>query len=393
MSVQRVTGRSHLPRRGLSPGERDLAESTERYRSLFLYNPHATFSLDLQGRYADANPAGERLSGYTLAELLRMEFTSVIHPDDLSVVLATFHEVVNRRPRQFEARILHKDGHTIELSLTAVPVIVCGEVVGVHGVAEDVTERNEMRRELERTKRVAEQASVTKSLFLANMSHEVRTPLTSVLAATEMLADCELGPDESHFVEIIDRSGERLLRLVNDILDFSRLEAGTMEVQDATISLRSIAEEAIEWTRRRAEGAGLAFVATLDPELPARVSGDAMRISQVLTNLLENAVKFTDKGRVHLSLDVVERQRGTAHVRFVVEDTGIGISCEQMGPLFQCFTQVDSSSTRAYDGAGLGLAICQELVTLMNGSIWAESNPGAGSSFWFTLPLEVVEKA
>ena len=393
MTAPRMSEHSLLPRRRLSPGERDLAESTERYRSLFLYNPHATFSLDLRGRYADANPAAERLCGYSLAELLRMEFTSVIHPDDLARVRRTFDDVVNLRTRQLEARVLHRHGDTIEVSLTALPIVVCGEVVGVHGVAEDVTERNEMRRELERTRCVAEQASVTKSLFLANMSHEVRTPLTSVLAATEMLADCDLGPEEDHLVEIIDRSGERLLRLVNDLLDFSRLEAGTMEVQDTALSLLHVAEEAAEWTRPRAEKAHLGFEVSLDPELPATVSGDAMRISQVLTNLLENAVKFTESGQVRLSVDVVEQRRETVEVRFLVEDTGIGISGDQLGSLFQSFTQVDPSSTRAYDGAGLGLAICQELVTLMDGSIWAESTLGAGSSFWFTLPLEVVEKA
>jgi PAS domain S-box-containing protein len=391
MSAGWVAESSRTPRQQMTTSERDLAESTQRYRSLFLYNPHATFSLDLLGRYADANPAVERLSGYSLAELLRMDFTAVVHPEDLPHALIAFQAVVNREPRQLEARILHKDGHVIELSLTVVPVIVCDEVVGVHGVAEDTTERNEMRRELERTRRVAEETSVTKSLFLANMSHEVRTPLTSVLAATEMLADCDLASPERHFVEIIERSGERLLRLVNDILDFSRLEAGSVEVQDAPITLRAVAEEVACWAAPQAERKNLGFSWTLDPELPGYVSGDALRISQVLTNLLDNAVKFTQKGHVRLSLDVVSRHGNTAEVRFLVEDTGIGVPCEQIGYLFQSFTQADASSTRAYDGAGLGLAICQELVGLMNGSIWAESTPGAGSTFWFTLPLEVVE--
>jgi two-component system sensor histidine kinase/response regulator len=212
-----------------------------------------------------------------------------------------------------------------------------------------------------------------------------------VLAATEMLADCDLASPERHFVEIIERSGERLLRLVNDILDFSRLEAGSVEVQDAPITLRAVAEEVACWAAPQAERKNLGFSWTLDPELPGYVSGDALRISQVLTNLLDNAVKFTQKGHVRLSLDVVSRHGNTAEVRFLVEDTGIGVPCEQIGYLFQSFTQADASSTRAYDGAGLGLAICQELVGLMNGSIWAESTPGAGSTFWFTLPLEVVE--
>lgn len=392
----------------LTPSERALAESTQRYRSLFAYNPHAAFSLDLNGKYEDANPAAERLCGYSLAELRRMDFTKVIHPEDLQRVQREFTEVLNRRARQFEARVIHRDGHAFELSLTVVPVIVCGEVVGVHGIAEDVTERNEMRRELERTRMVAEEASATKSLFLANMSHEVRTPLTSVLAATEMLAEAELDPSNEHLVEIIERSGERLLRLVNDILDFSRLEAGKVQLHATTISLRGIADEVTRWAAPMARLEGLVFTATLGPELPRKLRGDDLRINQVLTNLIENAVKFTNVGQVRLFIDIEDKttepvpvivtvpgaepepESATVKVRFSVQDTGIGIPGAALPALLKSFTQADPSSTREYGGAGLGLAICQELVALMGGTLSAESTPGSGSTFWFTMPLEVV---
>ena len=160
-----------------------------------------------------------------------MSFTDVIAPEDLPRAIAAFEGAVNRAPQRLEATMRHKDGSIIELSVTAVPVVVCGEVVGVHGLAEDVTEQNEMRRELERTRRAAEEANAAKSLFLANMSHEVRTPLTSVLGAAEILAEGDLGPGDRALVAIVQRSAEKLHRLVNDILDVSRLEAGKLDVQ------------------------------------------------------------------------------------------------------------------------------------------------------------------
>jgi PAS domain S-box-containing protein len=392
MSADWAIEQSHARRR-LTLKERELAETSERYRSLFVYHPHAAFSLDLEGGFENANPASERLSGFTVDELRQMNFATIVHPGDLTTVLEAFQDVLNRHPRELEARMVHQDGHVIELSLMAVPIVVCDEVVGVHGVAEDVTDRNTMRRELEAARRTAEDASATKSLFLANMSHEVRTPLTSVLAATEMLAELDRDPESSHLLTIIERSGERLLRLVNDLLDFSRLEAGKVELEDDTISVRALAEEAVCWATPMAEQEHLGFVATVDPELPERLRGDALRISQVLTNLITNALKFTERGQVELTVCLVGSTPGTAEVRFLVQDSGIGIPSDALPTLFHSFTQGDPSSTRKYGGAGLGLAICQELVTLMGGSIWAESTVGAGSTFWFTLPLEVVDPA
>ena len=282
-----------------------------------------------------------------------------------------------------------RDGRLIELNLAALPVVVCGEVVGVHGTAEDVTERNEMRRELERTRKAAEKANAAKSLFLANMSHEVRTPLTSVLGATEILADDTLSPAQHHLVGIIHRSGERLLRLVNDILDVSRLEAGKLDVNEAPFSVHDLVRDISAWAMPMAQREGLDFAWQLDPALPDLLLGDVMRISQVLTNLLGNAFKFTEDGQVQLTVGVTCLREGTAEIRFVVTDSGIGIPRGQLARLFESFTQADTSTTRKYGGAGLGLAICQELVSLMGGSLTAESTPGLGSTFSFTLPLRI----
>jgi PAS domain S-box-containing protein len=366
-----------------------LAESNERYRSLFAYSPHAAFSLDPNGRFTDANEVAQRVSGYTLAEFGDLDFTHLIRPEHIERTTAAFVGALGRVPQQLEANMQHKDGHILELSLTAVPVVVHGEVVGVHGLAEDVTERNEMRRELERTRRAAEEANAAKSLFLANMSHEVRTPLTSVLGATEMLAEDDLGPSQHYLVGIIHRSGERLLRLVNDILDVSRLEAGTLDVQRAPLKVRSLVDDVLAWAMPMAHEEGLDFDWAIDPALPETVLGDAMRINQVVTNLLGNAFKFTEAGQVQLRVDVAGSRGGVVDVRFSVTDSGIGIEDDQLATLFQSFTQVDTATTRKYGGAGLGLAICQELVTLMGGYLGADSTMGVGSTFRFTVPLSV----
>ena len=280
-----------------------------------------------------------------------------------------------------------KDGQLLELSIAAVPVIVYDEVVGVHGVAEDVTENNEMRRELERTRRAAEEASAAKSLFLANMSHEVRTPLTSVLGATEMLAEDELDPHQQYLVDVIHRSGERLLRLVNDILDVSRLEAGKLDVHASPFDVRSLVRDVATWAAPLGRARGT------HPRLhrgPGVAGAGRRRRDAGLAGADQPAGERPEVHRVGSGAPGRRgrRQAGDIHeVCFVVEDSGIGIHDEQLNGLFESFTQVDTSATRKYGGAGLGLAICQELVTLMGGLLEAQSTPGRGSTFSFTLPL------
>ncbi len=382
------TGAEALEMRQTLATEHALAESMERYRSLFSFSPHAAFSLDLEGRFTDANEAAERVSGYSLAELVEKTFADIICTEDVPRAREAFDRAREREPQRLELKVQHKDGHDLELRVTAVPVVVHDEVVGVHGLAEDVTEQNELRRELERTRRSAEDASATKSLFLANMSHEVRTPLASVLGAAEMLGDADLDPGSKALVAIVQRSAAKLHRLVNDILDVSKLEAGKLEVQETVISLQEVAADAITWAGPLAHQEGLAFTWGLDPTLPSRVYGDSMRISQVLTNLIGNALKFTDHGEVRLIVEVASRRGLSVDVRFTVEDSGVGIPEDQLKVLFDSFTQVDSSATRKHGGAGLGLAICQELVSLMDGTISVHSQLGMGSRFSFTLPME-----
>lgn len=370
-----------------SETERELAESKERYRSLFAYSPHAAFSLDLDGTFVDANAVAQELSGYTLAEFTAVDFTHLLVPEDVGRATAAFEGALHRQPQKLQATMLTKDGRRMELNLATVPVVVDDEVIGVHGTAEDMTKENALLRDLERARRAAEDANAAKSLFLANMSHEVRTPLTSVLGAGEMLAEGDLDPGQRYLVEVVRRSGERLLRLVNDILDVSRLEVGRLEMDVAAFDVRALVDDALGWGRPFAAREHLELSSVIADEVPSVLLGDSFRITQVLTNLIGNALKFTDRGLVQVRVDLESVAGDTHRLRLAVEDSGIGIPDEQLPLLFESFTQADTSTTRRYGGAGLGLAICRELVALMSGTIEASSVQGEGSTFTVVLPL------
>jgi len=350
------------------------------------------FSLDLDGTFVDANAVAQELSGYTLAEFMEVDFTHLLAPEDVGRAAAAFEGALHRQPQKLQATMLTKDGRRMELNLAAVPVIVDDEVVGVHGTAEDMTKENALLRDLEGARRAAEDASADKSLFLANMSHEVRTPLTSLLGAGEMLAEGDLDPGQRYLVEVVRRSGERLLRLVNDILDVSRLEAGHIEMAVAAFDVRALVEDALTWARPFAEREHLDLSSVIADEVPRVLLGDSFRITQVLTNLIGNALKFTDCGGVSVRVDLESVDGDTHRLRLAVEDSGIGIPEEQLSLLFESFAQADASTTRPYGGAGLGLAICRELVALMSGTIEACSIPGEGTTFTVVLPLTPPSK-
>ncbi|GEP37744.1 hypothetical protein NPS01_14070 [Nocardioides psychrotolerans] len=370
----------------MNPSERAFAEEAERYRSLFAYSPHGVFSLDLTGHLTAANDAMQQLTGMSLSELVGTDFHDIIHPDDIETSENALAAVIERRPQLLEARLVTVSGDVREVRVTAVPVIVSNQVVGTHGIAEDFTEANVMQRDLEA-------ANATKALFLANMSHELRTPLTMVIGATEMLLESDLTPSQDQLTDMVHRNSQRLLRHVNDILDFSRLEAGSITLLPAPFRLVDVVEEVLEWARPQATVQGVRLDVDLDASLPPIVHGDALRVSQVLSNLVSNALKFTESGSVGITVgtktSVAPDPEADDRVRVVlmVEDTGVGIPPEHLLSLFDSFTQVDMTDTRLHGGLGLGLAICRTLVDLMGGDLSAVSTPGVGSTFIVVLPL------
>ncbi len=367
--------------------ERALADTVERYRSLFDYNPHAVFSLDLTGRFVASNAASEHLCGYSLEELAELEMGVLIVPSRALETAAAFVKALNRESHHMETALIHKDGHVVEVNITGLPIVVHDEVVGVYCIAEDITERNQLQRELARTQLAAERATEAKAQFLANVSHEIRTPLTSLLGTTEVLMETDLDPLQTKFVDTLVRSGDRLLALVNDVLDFSKMEAGMARADAIPVDVRALVAEVTALFSAIADRKGLEFEVTVDPRIPAGLNGDPARMVQILTNLLHNAMKFTETGWVRLSVSCVRPTTRRPRVTFVIEDSGIGMSEEQLGRVFESFSQADPSITRKYGGTGLGLSVGKQLVDLLGGTIEVKSTPEVGSRFTVVLPL------
>jgi len=375
----------------------ELTASEARFRLLSSSAPIGIYQTDHKGDCVYTNPQWSEISGLRPEESLGGGWSDNVHPDDREALLAHWLKTVaDRREFHAEFRILHPSGENRWVHTRGKPLIdTNSSLIGYVGTAEDVTEQRRTREELGLARDAALESARLKSEFLANMSHEIRTPMNAVLGMTSLLIDTELSPEQNEFASTAYSSAESLLNLLNDILDFSKIEAGKMAIDQEDFDLREIVELTLDVLAESAQAKGVELTGLLLPGTPVHLRGDALRIRQVLLNLVGNAVKFTEEGEiiVRVSVPTVEGQNsGLTVVRFEVQDTGIGIAPETLRYLFQAFTQIDGSTTRKYGGTGLGLAISKRLVSLMGGDIDVTSTPGVGSTFWFDLTLEQARK-
>jgi len=356
----------------------DLLDLT--HDSVMMRDLDGTIRFWNQGAERNYGWTSEEVIGHSSHELLRTEFE-----DSLEEFMVTF-----LGDRRWEGELTHstKDGRRVVVaSRWSLRLNQEGQPDAVLEINNDVTERKEAEKALTAAKQAAEAASEAKSEFLANMSHEIRTPMNGVIGMASLLLETQLSEEQREYAETVRTSAEALLTVINDILDFSKVEAGKVDLEIIDFNLRRTVEEVAELLAERAQDKGVEIVAAIEPNVPTAVSGDPGRLRQVLVNLVSNAVKFTDSGEVVIRAQRVDEKDDGVLVRFEVSDTGIGIAPGHQGGLFASFAQADASTTRRYGGTGLGLAICKRLVELMSGDIAMQSEPGRGSTFWFTARL------
>ncbi len=362
-------------------------------RALLESIPYPMFIKDAQARFVGCNKAYEQGFGIESdflkgKSVLELEF---IPEEDRKRFDEQDRGVIRNANRiSYELPIKFSDGET-HVTLYSVDgfKLQDGSPGGLIGLLVDITDQKRVAEELRIAKAKAEEATQMKSMFLANMSHEIRTPMNAIIGLSHLALKTTLTPKQRDYVSKVHNAGTSLLAIINDILDFSKVEAGKLDIESTEFRLDEVITSVTTLTAQKAHDKGLEFLAQVAPEVPDVLVGDPLRLGQILTNFVNNAVKFTERGEVRITIEEIEQVGEKTHLRFSVRDTGIGMTKEQAGRLFQPFTQADMSTTRKHGGTGLGLTISRRLVELMGGRTWLESEPGVGSTFYFTVWLGV----
>lgn len=368
--------------------ESSIIRSRNYYLTLLDEFPVMIWRTDSMGRFNYFNKIWQSYTGRALEEDIEHGWYSNIHTEDRENVTKEIEEKITSKSRiECVFRMRNSEGQYRWMLFIGSPYYeIEGVYSGYLGASQDITNRVLVEQKLAAAKKEAEEASKAKSDFLANMSHEVRTPMNAIIGLTEILSDTELKSNQKELLDLISDSAYSLLQLLNNVLDYSKIEAGKLSFEMSEFSLFGLLEESVSKYRLQARNKHLEFTGRLDKSLPDDVTGDKLRIRQVLENLLSNAIKFTEQGSV--TLEVKPEDTTGEEICFSVSDTGIGIKEEDQHLVFQSFTQIDSSSTKRYSGTGLGLSIAKEIILGMKGDIWFESTAGEGSTFYFRLPLK-----
>ena len=364
--------------------EATIRQQKEYLEALVSSSPVAIVTLDLNRRILSCNQAFEALFGHTRDEISGRILDDVLLEQGVKGdAVSTSEKLLHGEVVKTTIQCRGKDDSIIDVQASGVPLVVEGQIAGLLWQFHDVSELTQARR-------AAEQADRAKTEFLANMSHEIRTPMNGIIGMLELTLDSDLKPEQYDLLQGAHESSLSLMSVLNTVLDFSKIEAGQIQLETLDFDLHSLVEGIAQTIASRAEAKGLEMLTFIDPDVPFGVRGDPGRLRQVIVNLIENAIKFTDKGEILLSASLKERQDSRMVIQFNVADTGIGIPKDRQKVIFERFIQVDGSTTRKYGGTGLGLAICKQLVELLGGQIGVESDPGRGSNFWFTITLEVM---
>ena len=397
--------------------EESIREKEARFRGYFEHSQVGMAVTSPTKGWIEANDQLQRMLGYTLDELHQITWAEITHPDDLEADAKQFERMLAGEIDNYtlDKRFIRKDGEIVYTNLT----VACirdetGDVLHVLASFQDITERKKMDNDLhERIKELdeaqsamlnmmedldeekakAEEATRAKSDFLANMSHEIRTPMNAVIGMAHLASKTELTPKQQDYLNKIQSSANSLLGIINDILDFSKIEAGKLDMEAVEFDLLETMDNVANViTVKAQERENLEVLFYLDSQVPNFLVGDSLRLNQILVNLGNNAVKFTEQGEIVLSVRVNERSDDKVTLQFSVRDTGIGMTAEQQSKLFQAFSQADTSTTRKYGGTGLGLTISKRLVNMMGGEIWTESESGQGTTFNFTADFGLAKE-
>jgi len=374
-----------------------LQQSEMQSKAVIEGAPIAVILLDKDCCVTDWNRAAELTFGFSPSEVIGLKLQSLIYIEgdgDLPLVLERgLSEATSRitTARFWELLARNRSGSLLPIEVGMTVLNMDGQYSGTL-FARDISQRKIVEQELQLAKSKAEEAALVKSNFLANMSHEIRTPMNAVIGLSHLALKSEMSAKQRDYLSKIHHAGTSLLGIINDILDFSKIEAGKLNIELAPFDLETVLNNVCTVTTQKVFEKGLEFVIHHPVDIPPFLLGDSLRLSQIMINLVNNAVKFTESGEVEITIQCIEKNQEHTQLEFRVRDTGIGMTQEQLGKLFMPFTQADSSTTRKFGGTGLGLSISKRLVELMGGRIWAESESGVGSQFIFTAWFGVEHK-